>query len=114
MYKTINKIFHRAEIWQYAIEISGKCNFFPGNIHCDSLQMKGKLQHQAWQHNAPVEAHFCNNTHSIKDLRVTALKGNFKTQQEQKEWELKLIRKFNTQECGLNRDRSFMSRYDFN
>ncbi|OCT64129.1 hypothetical protein XELAEV_18045231mg [Xenopus laevis] len=64
--------------------------------------------------DAPVAAHFCSNTHSIKDLRVTVLKGNFKTQQERKEWEFKLMRKFNTLECGLYRDRSFMSRYDFN
>ncbi|OCT72881.1 hypothetical protein XELAEV_18035862mg [Xenopus laevis] len=35
--------------------------------------------------DAPVAAHFCSNTHSIKDLRVTVLKGNFKTQQKQKE-----------------------------
>ncbi|OCT93901.1 hypothetical protein XELAEV_18011572mg [Xenopus laevis] len=61
----------------------------------------------------PVAVHFCSNNHSIKDLRVTVLKGNFKTQQERKEWEFKLMRKFNTLECGLNRDRSFMSRYDF-
>ncbi|OCT72298.1 hypothetical protein XELAEV_18035271mg [Xenopus laevis] len=63
--------------------------------------------------DVPVAAHFCSNTHSIKDLQVTVLKGNFKTQQERKEWEFKLIRKFNTLECGLKRDRSFMSRYDF-
>ncbi|OCT79384.1 hypothetical protein XELAEV_18026197mg [Xenopus laevis] len=61
--------------------------------------------------DVPVAAQFCSNTHSTKDLRVTLLKGNFKTQQE---WEFKLMRKFNTLECGLNRDRSFMSRYDFN
>ncbi|OCT92580.1 hypothetical protein XELAEV_18015637mg [Xenopus laevis] len=64
--------------------------------------------------DVPVAAHFCSNTHSIKDLRVTVLKGNFKTQQERKEWEFKLMRKFNILECGLNRDRSFMSSYDFN
>ncbi|OCU02647.1 hypothetical protein XELAEV_18008411mg [Xenopus laevis] len=29
--------------------------------------------------DAPVAAHFCSNTPSIKDLRVTVLKGNFKT-----------------------------------
>ncbi|OCT65030.1 hypothetical protein XELAEV_18041271mg [Xenopus laevis] len=52
--------------------------------------------------DVPVAAHFCSNTHSIKDLRVTVLKSNFKTQQERKEWEFKLMRKFNTLECGLN------------
>ncbi|OCT89895.1 hypothetical protein XELAEV_18018509mg [Xenopus laevis] len=64
--------------------------------------------------DAQVAAHFCSNTHSIKDLRVTVLKGNFKTQQEGKEWEFKLMRKFNTLECDLNRNRSLMSRYDLN
>ncbi|OCT98790.1 hypothetical protein XELAEV_18011024mg [Xenopus laevis] len=37
--------------------------------------------------DVPVAAHFCSNTPSIKDLPVTILKGNFKTQQEWKEWE---------------------------
>ncbi|OCT76745.1 hypothetical protein XELAEV_18031946mg [Xenopus laevis] len=64
--------------------------------------------------DVPVAANFCSNTHSIKDLQVSVLKGNFKTQQERKEWEFKLMRKFNTLNCGLNRDRSLMSRYDFN
>ncbi|OCT64088.1 hypothetical protein XELAEV_18045190mg [Xenopus laevis] len=64
--------------------------------------------------DAPVAAHFCSNTHSIKGLWITVLKRNFKTQQEQKEWEFKIMRKFNTLECGLNRDRSCMSRLVFN
>ncbi|OCT80594.1 hypothetical protein XELAEV_18027409mg [Xenopus laevis] len=64
--------------------------------------------------DAPVAAHFCSNTYSIKDLQVTVLKDNFNTQQERKEWEFKLMRKFNTIKCGLNINWSFMFRYDFN
>ncbi|OCT64137.1 hypothetical protein XELAEV_18045238mg [Xenopus laevis] len=44
----------------------------------------------------PVVAHFCSNNHSIDDLQVIVLMSNFKTQQEQKEWEYKFMQKFNT------------------
>ncbi|OCT60525.1 hypothetical protein XELAEV_18046549mg [Xenopus laevis] len=61
-----------------------------------------------------MNSHRFNIKHGNTDAPVTVLKGNFETQQERKEWEFKLMRKFNTLECGLDRDRSFMSRYDFN
>ncbi|OCT76866.1 hypothetical protein XELAEV_18032070mg [Xenopus laevis] len=60
--------------------------------------------------DTPVAEHFCSNNHNIKDLLVTMLMSTFK-RQECKEWEFKLMRNFNTLECG---NRSFMFRCGFN
>ncbi|OCT69571.1 hypothetical protein XELAEV_18040884mg [Xenopus laevis] len=87
------------------------CNYHKhGKVHIISSYEWCNIKHG--NTDAPVAANFCSNTHTIKDLRVTVLKGNFKSQQERKEWKFKLMRKFNTLECGLNRDRSFMSSYN--
>ncbi|OCT85740.1 hypothetical protein XELAEV_18023911mg [Xenopus laevis] len=61
----------------------------------------------------PVAADFCSINHIIDDLQVTVLMGNFKTQQERKEWEYKFMPKFNTLQYGLNKDRSFMARHEY-
>ncbi|OCT86973.1 hypothetical protein XELAEV_18020663mg [Xenopus laevis] len=55
--------------------------------------------------DTPVGQHFCSQNHSLQDMQVLILKGNFKTERERK------MELFNTSRQGLNLGSGFMSRY---
>ncbi|OCT80683.1 hypothetical protein XELAEV_18027497mg [Xenopus laevis] len=46
--------------------------------------------------DTPVGQHFCPQNHSLQDMQVLILKGNFKTKQERKIYEFKCMELFNT------------------
>ncbi|OCT84989.1 hypothetical protein XELAEV_18023150mg, partial [Xenopus laevis] len=54
---------------------------------------------------------FCSQNHSLQDMQVLILKGNFKTEQERKICEFKCMELFNTLRQGLNLGSGFMSHY---
>ncbi|OCT94276.1 hypothetical protein XELAEV_18011944mg, partial [Xenopus laevis] len=49
-----------------------------------------------------VGQHFCSQNHSLQDMQVLILKGNFKTERERKIYEFKCMELFNTLRQGLN------------
>ncbi|XP_072359247.1 uncharacterized protein [Scyliorhinus torazame] len=59
----------------------------------------------------PVGEHFSSQGHSASDLRVSVLQGGLQDPRQRRIAEQKLIAKFRTHECGLNRDLGFMSHY---
>ncbi|OCT66441.1 hypothetical protein XELAEV_18042691mg [Xenopus laevis] len=61
--------------------------------------------------DTPVGQHFCSQNHSVQDVQVLILKGNFKTERERKIYESKLMELFNTLRQGLNLGSGFMSHY---
>ena len=60
----------------------------------------------------PVAVHYNQADHSINDLSCVILSGNFTTADIQL-YEQKLIQRFETYKCGLNRDLGFLSMYAF-
>ncbi|OCT97815.1 hypothetical protein XELAEV_18010046mg [Xenopus laevis] len=58
--------------------------------------------------DTPVGQHFCSQNHSLQDMQVLILKGNFKTEQEMKIYEFKCMELFNTLRQGLNLGSGFM------
>ncbi|OCT74916.1 hypothetical protein XELAEV_18033904mg [Xenopus laevis] len=61
--------------------------------------------------DTPVGQHFCSQNHSLQDMHVLILKGNFKTERERKIYEFKCMELFNTLRQGLNLGSGFMSHY---
>ncbi|OCT91713.1 hypothetical protein XELAEV_18014775mg [Xenopus laevis] len=61
--------------------------------------------------DTPVVQHFCNQNHSLQDIKVLVLKGNFKTEWERKIYEYKCMELFNTLIQGLNLWSGFMLHY---
>ncbi|OCU00344.1 hypothetical protein XELAEV_18006115mg [Xenopus laevis] len=61
--------------------------------------------------DTPVGQHFCSQNHSLQDMQVLILKGNFKTVWERKIYEFKCMELFNTLRQGLNLGSGFMSHY---
>lgn len=59
----------------------------------------------------PVGHHFSQSDHTIEDLNVLVLKGNFRTIQERKTFELRMILLFDTKNNGLNLDIGFLTHY---
>ncbi|OCT75897.1 hypothetical protein XELAEV_18031083mg [Xenopus laevis] len=55
--------------------------------------------------------HFCSQNHSLQDMQVLILKGNFKTERERKIYEFKCMELFNTLRQGLNLGSGSMSHY---
>lgn len=49
--------------------------------------------------------------HTVEDLKVLVVKGNLKTTQENKTFELRIIIIFDTKVNGLNVDLSFLNHY---
>ncbi|OCT97177.1 hypothetical protein XELAEV_18009404mg [Xenopus laevis] len=46
--------------------------------------------------DTPVGQQFCSQNHSLQDMQVLILKGNFKTERERKIYEFKCMELFNT------------------
>ena len=61
----------------------------------------------------PVAVHYNQADHSINDLSCVILSGNFTTTADRQLYEQKLIQRFDTYKCGLNRDLGFLSKYAF-
>ena len=61
----------------------------------------------------PVAVHYNQADHSINDLSCVILSGNFTTTADRQLYEQKLIQRFDTYKCGLNRDLGFLSKYPF-
>ncbi|OCT92924.1 hypothetical protein XELAEV_18015991mg [Xenopus laevis] len=61
--------------------------------------------------DTPVGQHFCSQNHSLQDMQVLILKGNFKTERERKIYEYKCMELFNTLRQGLNLGSGFISHY---
>ncbi|OCT63798.1 hypothetical protein XELAEV_18044895mg, partial [Xenopus laevis] len=61
--------------------------------------------------DTPVGQHFCSQNHSLQDMQVLILKGNFKTGGERKIYEFTCIELFNAPRQGLNLGSGFMSHY---
>ncbi|OCT80659.1 hypothetical protein XELAEV_18027472mg [Xenopus laevis] len=75
-----------------------------------------RMNHQRHKINTkscdtPVGQHFCSQNHSLQDMQVLILKGNFKTEWERKIYEFKCMELFNTLRQGLNLGSGFMSHY---
>ncbi|OCT67159.1 hypothetical protein XELAEV_18038441mg [Xenopus laevis] len=50
--------------------------------------------------DTPVGQHFCSQNHSLRNMQVLILKGNFKTERERKIYEFKCMELFNTLRQG--------------
>ena len=87
---------------QYIGEIGGNVRYRCNN-HIHSIRQKKLL---------PLPLHFNADDHNIKDLKVCILKGIFKDSKHRKLTELQFIINFETKKFGLNKDISFLSRYD--
>ena len=61
----------------------------------------------------PVAVHYNQTDHSINDRSCVILSGNFTTTADRQLYEQKLIQRFDTYKCGLNRDFGFLSKYAF-
>ncbi|KAJ8019512.1 hypothetical protein HOLleu_41141 [Holothuria leucospilota] len=59
----------------------------------------------------PVAVHFNLPSHSLIDLKVCIIKGYFKTDSERKAHELKLIRKVDSRNKGLNKEFSHLGTF---
>ena len=60
----------------------------------------------------PLLLHFNADGHSINDLKVCILKGNFKDTEHRKLAELQLFIDFENNKFGFDKEISFLSRYD--
>ena len=60
----------------------------------------------------PLPLHFNTDGHKINYLKVCILKDNFKETKHRKLTELQFIINFETSKFGLNKEMSFLSRYD--
>ncbi|OCT81473.1 hypothetical protein XELAEV_18028293mg [Xenopus laevis] len=56
----------------------------------------------------PVGQNFRSQNHSLRDMQVLILKGNFKTKRGRKIYEFKCMELFNTLRQGLNLGSGFM------
>ncbi|OCT59104.1 hypothetical protein XELAEV_18001593mg [Xenopus laevis] len=79
-------------------------------------KLRTRMNHHRHKTNSkscdtPVGQHFCSQNHSLQDMQVLILKGNFKTEQERKIYEFKCMELFNTLRQGLNLGSGFMSHY---
>ena len=61
----------------------------------------------------PVAVHYNQADHFINDLPCVILNGNFTTTADRQLHQQKLIQRFDSNKCGLNRDFGFLSKYDF-
>ena len=123
------------------INIPGTSHIYhPGNYNCDSsnivyllmcnkcnygnyvgetstkfcLQMNNHKKSIRDNHKGlPVAVHYNQADHSINDLSCVILSGNFTTTADRQLYEQKLIQRFDTYKCGLNRDLGFLSKYAF-
>ena len=93
---------HKYPEAQYIGETGG--NFrYKFNSHTHSIRQKKLL---------PLPLHFNADDHKIDDLKVCILKGNFKDTKHRKQTELQFIINFETNKFGINKDISFLSKYD--
>ena len=60
----------------------------------------------------PVGAHFSQIGHTMNNLQLTILMGNLNNTDKRKMFELKLIKKFNAINDGLNIDSSYLGLYN--
>ena len=60
----------------------------------------------------PLPFHFNADYHSINDLKVCILNGNFKDTKHRKLTELQFIVNFESNKFGFNKDIYFLSNYD--
>ncbi|XP_056418825.1 uncharacterized protein LOC130359365 [Hyla sarda] len=67
--------------------------------------------HREKDYCTPVGHHFTQTGHSLQDLKIKILKGNFKNTQERKTFEAKMIVLYDSKNRGLNVDLSFLSHY---
>ena len=67
------------------------------NLHRHTIK-----EHKEDSSCTPVGHHFSQPDHTIEDLNVLVLKGNFRTIQERKTFELRMIIIFDTKTNGLN------------
>ncbi|OCT59125.1 hypothetical protein XELAEV_18001614mg [Xenopus laevis] len=79
-------------------------------------KLRTRMNHHRHKTNSkscdtPVGQHLCSQNHSLQDMQVLILKGNFKTEQERKIYEFKCMELFNTLRQGLNLGSGFMSHY---
>ena len=61
----------------------------------------------------PVAKHYDQAKHFINSPSCVILDGNITTTADRQFYEQKLIHKFETYKCGLNRDMGFLSKYTF-
>ena len=65
-------------------------------------------------HKGLLVAVHCNQAdHSINDISCAMLNGIFTTTADIQLYEQKLIQRFDSNKCGLNRDLGFLSKYFF-
>ena len=60
----------------------------------------------------PLPLHFNADGHNNNDLKVCIMNGNFKDTEHRKQTEFQFIINFQTNKFGVNKDISFLSRYD--
>ena len=78
------------------------------------LRMNNHKKNFRYNHKSlPVAVHYNQTDHSINDLSCVILSGNFTTTADRQLYEQKLIQRFDTYKCGLNRDLGFLSKYAF-
>ncbi|OCT82620.1 hypothetical protein XELAEV_18025149mg, partial [Xenopus laevis] len=64
-------------------------------------KLRARMNHHRHKINTkscdtPVGQHFCSQNHSLQDMQVLIVKGNFKTEWERKIYEFKCMELFNT------------------
>ncbi|XP_068096634.1 uncharacterized protein [Hyperolius riggenbachi] len=79
-------------------------------------KLRTRMNHHRFKINegkmdTPVGQHFCEPGHSMQDLKVLVLKGNFKNDQSRKLSEYKFMKMFKTLTEGLNCGTGFMTPY---
>ncbi|OCT87293.1 hypothetical protein XELAEV_18020991mg [Xenopus laevis] len=91
---------------------------YTGGIYIGETGQKLRTRMNHYRHkintkscDTPVGQHFCSQNHSLKEMQVLILKGNFKTELERKIYEFKCMELFNTLRQGLNLGVRFMSHY---
>ena len=68
-------------------------------------------EHKEDRFCTPVGHYFSQLDNTIEDFNVLVLKGNFRTIQERKTFELRIIILFDTKTNGLNLDIGFLTHY---
>ncbi|OCT74770.1 hypothetical protein XELAEV_18033758mg [Xenopus laevis] len=93
-----------------------RCSTGGINIGETGQKLRTRMNHHIHKINTkscdqPVGQHFCSQNHSLQDMQVLILKGNFKTERERKIYEFKCMELFNTLRQGLHLGSGFMSHY---
>ncbi|CAI9580547.1 unnamed protein product [Staurois parvus] len=76
------------------------------NLHRHTIK-----EHKEDDFCTTVGHHFAQPDHTMGDLNILVLKGNFKSIQERKTFELSMIILFDTRDNGLNLDMGFLTHY---